>query len=385
MNQIDQETLIQQNVGTRIRELRRFRGMTAVELASLAGISQSQLSKIETGKATISIKNLDMLCRVLDRPLSYLFQSEQEMPRVLGTLNTVAGPESEGIKRFSQEIRRLTSGRISLIPLRAAQLGPPADQVEQLREGVIDLFVEELAHFHKYVSDLNIFSLPYIFSDGEQLNSFFESSYFQEHICAKLLDHKVRFLNRNWNWKRGLQWVLVSRQPIFSPDQLKGKRIRIYDSKILGRFWEELGAKPVVIAWHEVKDALSRGEVDLVPTHKAHVFPLGFCKYARYVTLLGDTCPVLGVAINELKYRVLPPNIQSALHQASDAAGYYFSRLVRESEQNNELLNISTYQAAYLKVDVTPWKREAQRIRKMLVESGELPSRIDEEIRAVCG
>lgn len=385
MNLPDQETLIQQNVGTRIRELRKFKRMTAVELASLAGISQSQLSKIETGKATISIKILDTLCHVLERPLSYLFQSEQEIPRVLGTLNTVAGPESEGINRFSQEIHRLTAGRISLIPLRAAQLGSPADQVEQLREGVIDLFIEELAHFHKYLSDLNIFSLPYVFSNGEHLNSFLGSSYFREHICAELRKHNFRFLNNAWNWRRGLQWVLVSKQPVFTPDQIRGKRVRIYDSKLLGRFWEEMGAEPIVVAWPEVQNALHRGEVDVVPTHKAHLFPLGFCKYARYVTLLGDICPVLVVAINELKYRVLPPDIQKALHQASDAAGNYFSQLVRESEPKNELLNISTYQAVYLKVDLTSWQQEASRIRKILVESGELPARIEKEIGAVCG
>ena len=369
MHSSDPEALIQHNVGARIRELRRAKGLTSVQLATMAGISQSQLSKIETGKATISVKILGQLCHTLERPLSYLFQSDQEVPRVLGTLNTVAGPESEGVNWFAEEVRRRTRGRMSLIPLRASQLGPPADQVEQLRQGVIDLFIEELAHFQRYLPALNLFSLPYTFTSDAKLNDFLESEYFDEHIRSKLLEHGFRFLNRKWNWKRGLQWVLVSHQPIVGPEQIRGLRVRIYDSRLLQRFWEEMGAIPVVVPWPEVKDALRLKEVDVVPTHKAHVFPLGFCQHARYITLLGEDAPVLGVAINELKYRVLPPDIQDALHDACDASGDRFFRVVQESEQRNEALNITTYQGVYLKVDAAPWQSQAIRIRRLLAES----------------
>lgn len=380
MHSSDPEALVRQNIGARIRELRRARGLTAVQLATTAGISQSQLSKIETGKATISVKILGQLCRTLERPLSYLFQSDQEIPRVLGTLNTVDGPESEGVNWFAEEVRRRTRGRMSLIPLRASQLGPPADQLDQLRQGVIDLFIEELAHFQKYLPALNLLSLPYTFSRDARSNSFLESEYFREHICSQLLEHGFRFINRRWNWRRGLQWVLVSRQPIVSPEQIRGLRVRIYDSRILQRFWEEMGARPVVVPWPEVRDALRRKEVDVVPTHKAHVFPLGFCQHARYITLLGEDSPVLGVAINELKYRVLPPDIQDALHDACDAAGDWFSKEVREAEQRNESLNIATYQAVYLKVDIASWQREAIRIRRLLVDSEPLLTQLQHEL-----
>ncbi len=70
------ETLVQQSVGARIRELRRAQGLSGYALARATGISQSQLSKIETGKAALSVGVLTRLCRVLGRPLSYLFQSE---------------------------------------------------------------------------------------------------------------------------------------------------------------------------------------------------------------------------------------------------------------------------------------------------------------------
>ena len=75
-DKVVQETFIQENVGLKIKTLRGVKDLKTVTLASKAGISQGQLSKIENGKATISIKNLTRLCNVLEIPLSFLFQTE---------------------------------------------------------------------------------------------------------------------------------------------------------------------------------------------------------------------------------------------------------------------------------------------------------------------
>jgi transcriptional regulator with XRE-family HTH domain len=56
-------------------------GLTTTTLAGQAGISQSQLSKLENGKAAISILTLTELSRIFDRPLSYLFQKDEEVER----------------------------------------------------------------------------------------------------------------------------------------------------------------------------------------------------------------------------------------------------------------------------------------------------------------
>lgn len=374
----DQEAPIRSSVGAKIRELRKARRMTSLDLASQAGISQSQLSKIETGKASISIKMLNQLCQVLERPLSYLFQSEQEVPRVLGTLVTVAGPENQGLSWFAEEVRRRTLGRMSLIPLRAPQLGSGVDQVDQLRQGVIDLFVEELAYYQNHAPALNMLSLPYSFPREQDLNAFLASELFERGVRAPLLERGIRFINRSWNWRRGIEWVLVAPSPVRHPDQLRGLRVRIYDSPVLAHFWREMGAQPVVVPWPDVKSALKRGEVDVLPTHKAHLFPLGFCRHARYVTLLGDICPPLGVAVNELKYRVLPPDIQGAIEEACETAGEHFTELVKNAEIKNESLNISKFNAQYLRVDIGPWREASRRVRRSLAARGLCPSGAEE-------
>jgi C4-dicarboxylate-binding protein DctP len=252
--------------------------------------------------------------------------------------------------------------------------------VEQLCQGVIDLFIDELYQYQQFVSALNIFSLPYTFHDVNQQQIFLRSSYFRNKVLNTLLIKGVQFLNSRWNWFRGLEWVLVSTRPIFTPGEIKGLRVRIYESETLSRFWEYMGANPVIVPWPKVKESLQKEEIDVVATRKSHVYPLEFCRYARYVTLLGDVSPVLGVGMNEVKYQTLPPSIQNSLKDACDAAGDNFTEHIRRSEKKNELLNISRFKAAYLKVDDAPWRQAVSRARNKLIEEDLVSREIWEEI-----
>jgi TRAP-type C4-dicarboxylate transport system substrate-binding protein len=130
----------------------------------------------------------------------------------------------------------------------------------------------------------------------------------------------------------------------------------------------------VAVPWAEVGAALRAGDIDVLPTHKAHLYPLEFCRHTRFVSLLGDLPPVLSVAVNEAKYQILRPDIQSALLDACDRAGDFFSAYVRHSETENEALNIARFKTAYLKVSLDPWREAVARTRDDLLAEGLLDS-----------
>ena len=381
----DLEKRIQRRVGARVRELRQAAGITAVVLAGRAGLSQGQLSKIENGKATLSVKTLARLCRIFDRPVGYLFQSYDEMPRVLGTLTTVKGPENEGIQWFAEEVRKLAGGNLQLIPLRPSQIGSAVAQVDQLKDGLIDLFVEEPFYYGKFVNGFRVFSLPYAFNSEEHRWAFLGSRFFQQQLLEPLRQAGIRLINRQWNWLRGLEWVLVSNRPVVAPQDLRGLKVRVVENQLMQRFWQALGARPVAVPWSEVRAALRSGDIDVLPTHKAHLYPLEFCRYARYITLLGDLPPVLSVAVNEAKYQILSPEIQNALLEACDRAGVFFSRHVRQSEIENEPLNSRRYHAAYLKVSLDPWHEAVAQARRDLLAEGLLDSDTAAAVDAAAG
>ncbi len=358
---------LQKQVGLRLRELRLAAGFTAADLADRAGMSQSQISKIETGKTTLSVRTLARLCQVLERPVGYLFHSREELPRLLGTLATVKGPENAAIQNFAAQVRQATGDGLVLMPLQPSQIGTAVAQVDQLQAGLIDLFIEELFYFGKLVAGFDLFSLPYAFASPKARLAFLESRFFQDRLREPLRRQGIRLLNPRWNWLRGLEWVLAARRPLINPEDLCGLRVRTPENPLHRRYWEALGAIPVTVAWGDVRAALKAGEIEVLPTHKAHLYPLRFCRHAPFVTRLGDLPPVLGVAINESKYQALPPDIQTALCKACEQAGTFFSEHVNRCEAENERLNIRRLRAAYLKVDLEPWRRASDRVRADLL------------------
>ncbi|MFZ0614680.1 MAG: TRAP transporter substrate-binding protein DctP [Desulfobacterales bacterium] len=368
------EELIRQRVGTRVRELRQTAGITAVVLAERSGISQGQLSKIENGKAALSVKVLARLSRVFDRSVGYLFQSFDEMPRVLGTLTTVKGPESAGIQWFAEEVRRLSGGFLALIPLRPSQIGSAAAQVNQLKNGLIDIFVEEPFYYDAIVTGFNAFTLPYAFLSESHRQAFLEGPFFRDRLIEPLRRAGIRIVNRRWNWLRGMEWVLAANRPIVTPGDLRDLKVRIVDKPLLRRFWQALGARPVAVPWEEVGACLRTGDIDVLPTHKAHLYPLEFCRNTPFVSLLGDLPPVLSVAVNETRYQILRPDTQNALLEACDRAGDFFSAHVRQAEVENEALNIARFKTAYLKVALDPWRAAVDRARADLLAEGLLDS-----------
>ncbi len=63
-------------VGQRIRSRRKARRMTLDEVAGASGVSTAQLSMIERGLASPSVKGLREICRTLDISVAWLFEEE---------------------------------------------------------------------------------------------------------------------------------------------------------------------------------------------------------------------------------------------------------------------------------------------------------------------
>ena len=377
----DSEIGLQQRIGDKIRELRKSEQISSTKLSGLVGISQGQLSKIENGKITISIKTLSKLCRIFNRPLSYLFQEDDELPHVLGTLNITDGPEKEGFKYFAQKVKQVTQSRITLVLLEAYQAGVASSQAESLQKGIIDLFIEDLDHLQRFVPEANIFSLPYAFSSVDHQLKFLNGDFFSTSIQQPLQQRGIRLINPSWNWFRGAKRVLVSRRPIFSPKDIKGLKVRIFDSQILKRFWQDIGAKPVFVPWADVNYALDKGHVDVLPTHHALVYSLGFCKKAKYVTHIGEMPSILGVAMNESKFQMLSPDNQEGIKKACKKAGKKFSDFVKEMEEKNEQLTMENFKAVYINTGSQPWKEKLSHTTDQLIKEGILSRDVWQEVQ----
>lgn len=346
-------------VGRRIREARKARGWNLEDFSAQAGISIAQLSKMETGKATLTIPGLMKIGRTLERPLSYFLQTDSEMPRCLGTLVPSWDAEGRALGYFAELVKEKTDGQLTIVVFSASQLGPAIGQVEALMTGVIDMFVEALSFYERYANVIRVASLPYCFDDDGHYERFLTSQLFEQEVRRVLRERSVELLNPEWNWRRGPYTVLVSRRLITSPNELRGVRVRSYESEVMVQFLERLGAVPVVVPWARVYEAFGAGEFDAMITNLSHVVSMRFTRIARYLTVLGYRPLDLAIAVNAQKYHNLSPSLQLALQEAAVTAGKHCADLVARAEDEIPAL-LEQDNAVVSRVNVMPWRERAR-------------------------
>jgi transcriptional regulator with XRE-family HTH domain len=83
-------------IGSRLRELRKDRGLTQAELARQIGIQQSDLSRMEQGEYRVSLDNLFKILGVFDLDLADFFREDER-----------AQPTAEPLSREDMKILHL--------------------------------------------------------------------------------------------------------------------------------------------------------------------------------------------------------------------------------------------------------------------------------------
>ncbi|WP_206427477.1 helix-turn-helix domain-containing protein [Leucobacter chromiireducens] len=142
-------------VGVRLRAARRERGLTLVDLAGLAGISVSTLSRLESGKRQASLELLLPLTRELGIRVDDLLAPRDRDPRVRRGAVSRGGMTVAPLTREASAVRAFKITYSPDAPVRAAQVHEGSEWVYvlsgrltlELGEQVLELGQGEAAEF----------------------------------------------------------------------------------------------------------------------------------------------------------------------------------------------------------------------------------------------
>ncbi|MEQ8443592.1 MAG: XRE family transcriptional regulator [Alphaproteobacteria bacterium] len=99
-------------IGNRVREERHTKRLTLSELASLSGLSEGFLSRLERGHAACSIANLIHICQALGIDLSDMFAQEGKPPRSMVTLHRASNGNPGEVTATGYRYRHLAGGAL---------------------------------------------------------------------------------------------------------------------------------------------------------------------------------------------------------------------------------------------------------------------------------
>lgn len=379
-----EEIFSKYQIGGQIKVERKSLGLRQADLAKMTRLPASHLSDIERGASIPTIPTLYKIGMALDRPLEYFFQEANDHPRSLGMVFNETSLAGKSVLKFAEMVKKKSNGEVNLHIYHQASLGSTRDQVTSLSQGGIHLFSDTPISFEYYAPIAGPVFLPYFFNDRRHYHRFVQSNIFRDQIYMPLLKNGIRLLDTRSHWTCGDYELLFSTTPVFSPEDLKGKRIRTYDSRAAIALREEIGAIPVTVEWENVFSAFKNNEIDIFLCPSSYFESLKLHKIVKYATLLryGYTLDLI-IAMSEKEYAKLSPGVQKALISAVGDAGIFCSELAN-NQTETDLENLSSkYGIPVIQPDYALWRSTFRNAILKICQDGLLDLNLYETIQKI--
>lgn len=190
-------------------------------------------------------------------------------------------PKGLMAKRFKELVEQRAGGRIRVEVYPDSQLYGDDDEMEALRLGAVEMLAPSLSKFGNFgVPEFEVFDLPFLFSDMEQVRLVTQGPVGQQ-LLQRLNRQQMMGLGFLDN---GFKQMSASK-PLRTPADFKGQRFRVQASRVLVAQMRALGAQPVVLPFDETQRALASGVVDGAENPLSNFLTQGLAKVQPDVTL----------------------------------------------------------------------------------------------------
>lgn len=236
-------------------------------------------------------------------------------------------PETKIWRFIAEQVEAKLPGRFRFNIVANGALGGEKEVAEATRLGSVQASLSTVSALSGWVPELQILDLPFLFQDAAHLRRVVTGAtggelqqklVAQNFIATGFIDYGARHL--------------LTKEPVASPDSIRGKRIRVIQSPLHTKLWSGYGASPIGIPITETYNALSTGVADAMDLTKSAY--AGFKLY-EVVPYLTETAHIRASGVVYFAasfWNGLSPEEQSVLTNASQQGAEYFNRLIVEDE-----------------------------------------------------
>lgn len=254
-------------------------------------------------------------------------------PIVIKFSHVVANDTPKGVAAdfFAKKAAELTGGKVKVEVYANSTLYKDKEEMEALQVGAVQMLAPSLAKFGPLgVKEFEVFDLPFIFDDYNDLHAVTKGKVGQG-LMSKLEPRGIKGLAF---WDNGFK-AFSANTPIKTPDDLKGKKLRIQSSKVLEDQIRTLGALPQQMAFSEVYQALQTGVVDGTENPISNFYTQKMHEVQKHLSLTNHGYLGYAVIVNKKFWDGLPADIRGKLEQAMKESTDYANSVAKEKNDKD--------------------------------------------------
>ncbi|MEP1933582.1 MAG: TRAP transporter substrate-binding protein [Roseibium sp.] len=240
-------------------------------------------------------------------------------------------PVSHGMELFMKEVTEKTDGRITGKVYHSGVLGSQPDAIEQVRLGIINFGVFSLGPMGQAVPEANVVSLPFIFKSVDQMYRLMDGEA-GAAIDAGL--QKKGIVALGW-YDAGARSFYNSKQPINTPADVEGLKVRVMNNDLFVGMIESLGGNATPMAFAEVYQSLKTGVVDGAENNPPSYESTNHYEVAQYYSISEHLIIPECLCMSKVTFDALSAEDQAIVREAGKASTELERKLWGEREKKS--------------------------------------------------
>ncbi len=231
----------------------------------------------------------------------------------MGNANPPKHGTSQSAQAFVDKLAEISGGKLKTIHHHSAALGGEREVAQQIQLGAVDMGPITTAPLSTLVPELSVFQLPYIFRDYDHVYKALDGSDKLQKYYSDVLDKKgfklIGFFAAGY---RGI----YGHGKIDGLADLKGKKVRVQEDKILVATFKSLGAISTPIAWPEVATSLQTKVIDFAEGGVNTFYHNKFYDLVKFVADVRHTHQCIAMVMSKASYAKLDAAGKKAVDEA---------------------------------------------------------------------
>jgi tripartite ATP-independent transporter DctP family solute receptor len=271
---------------------------------------------------------------------------------VMGNVNPAKHGTTLAAQQFVDKLAELTGGKVKVVHHHSGALGGEREVGQQVQLGTVDFSPMTTAPLSTLVPEMSVFQLPYIFRDYQHVYAALDGHDVIRKYYEPVLDRKglklIGFIAAGY---RGI----YGHHPINSVADVKGKKIRVQEDKILVATFKALGMISTPIAFPEVATALQTKVIDFAEGGINTYYHNKFYDIVKNVADVRHTHQVILLIMSKASWGKVDGETQRALVEAARFAEQWNRKFILDEDRSIQN-DVRAKGATITKPDATPFR-----------------------------
>jgi tripartite ATP-independent transporter DctP family solute receptor len=266
---------------------------------------------------------------LLAAALAFAGAAQAQLEIKIGHVGEPGSIFQQSADEFAKRANAKLGNKAKVIAYGSSQLGGDKEMIQKLKLGTIDMAVPSTV-MSSEVDLIGVFEMPYIVKDRAHMQRI-EKEVVWPMIAPEVEKKGLKIIAV---WENGYRHITNNKQPIKTPADLKGIKLRVPEGKWRVKMFQDYGATPSPMKFSELFTALQTGVMDGQENPFTQIWSAKLHEVQKYLSLSYHVYTPAYVTVGSKKWETIPADVRKVLEDTAKETQAFVYQTAQKDEQD---------------------------------------------------